>query len=79
MASRWGERHGYGREYDAFRTGLSFRDVKRMLYVHSADSSTWRYRRRGTVLGFHHALKLQLWAQAQEERREIPVRRRRAA
>jgi hypothetical protein len=65
--STWGRRNGLP-GYDEFRTGLSFRDVKRMLYVHNADSSKWRYRRRGTVLGFHHALKLQLYYQAIDAR-----------
>jgi hypothetical protein len=76
--STWGARHGRP-GYDAFRTGLTFAAVKRMLWVHNPDPSTWRYRRRGTVLGFWHSLKLQLWEQAQDDRREIPLRRRRAA
>lgn len=78
MASRWGSTHGLD-GYDEFRTGLTFAAVKRMLYAHNPDPSTWRYRRRGTVLGFWHSLKLQLWAQVQDERRETPLRRRRAA
>jgi hypothetical protein len=65
--SQWGATHGLP-GYDEFRTGLTFRDVKRMLYVHNADSSKWRYRRRGTVLGFHHALKLQLYYQMADAR-----------
>lgn len=56
--------------YDKFRTGLSFRDVKRMLWVHTEDPTTWRYRRRRTVLGFWHSLKLQLYYQVREEQRE---------
>jgi hypothetical protein len=34
-----------------------------MLWVNNDDRSTWRYKRRRTVLGFWHQLKLQLWAQ----------------
>lgn len=49
--------------YHEFRTGLTFRGVRRMLWVNNDDPSTWRYKRRHTVLGFWHQLKLQLWAQ----------------
>lgn len=49
--------------YATFRTGLTFGDVRRMLWVHSPDPADWRYKRRRTVLGFWHQLKLQLWAQ----------------
>lgn len=80
MPSSWGARSGsrYGAEYDRFRTGLSFKTVKQMLWVASKDSREWRYRRRRTVLGFWHSLKLALWLE--RERREdveIPIRRRR--
>lgn len=34
-----------------------------MLWVHNDNPATWRYKRRRTVLGFWHQLKLQLWAQ----------------
>jgi hypothetical protein len=49
--------------YETFRTGLTFREVRRVLWVNNDDRSTWRYKRRRTVLGFWHQLKLQLWAQ----------------
>lgn len=49
--------------YDEFRTGLTFREVRRMLWVNNDDPATWRYKRRRTVLGFWHQLKLQLWNQ----------------
>jgi hypothetical protein len=49
--------------YDDFRTGLTFREVRQMLWVNNDDPETWRYKRRRTVLGFWHQLKLQLWAQ----------------
>jgi len=52
--------------YDQFRTGLTFREVRRMLWVDNQDPSTWRYKRRRTVLGFWHQLKQQLWAQYQD-------------
>lgn len=44
--------------YDEFRTGLTYRDVLAML--RAAD----RHRRRGSVLGFWHEVKLQLYEQA---------------
>lgn len=53
-------------DYDSFRTGLTFREVRQMLWVHSDDPRDWRYKRRRTVLGFWHQLKLQLWAQYQD-------------
>jgi len=70
VASSWGKRSGgrYGAEYDRFRTGLTFDEVRRMLWSSSEDSKDWRYRRRGTVLGFWHQLKLALWME--RERRE---------
>lgn len=49
--------------YDEFRTGLSFREVRQMLWVNNDDPKTWRYKRRHTVLGFWHQLKQQLWSQ----------------
>lgn len=52
--------------YEQFRTGLTFREVRRMLWVHSDDPRDWKYKRRRTVLGFWRQLKLQLWAQYQD-------------
>jgi len=49
--------------YETFRTGLTFREVRRMLWVDNPDPRTWRYARRRTVLGFWRQLKQQLWAQ----------------
>ena len=59
MPSRWGENHnrpGYYR----FRTGLSFSEVKNMMQT----SERHRSRRRNSVLGFWHEIKLQLYEQA---------------
>lgn len=78
MASRWGATHGEGAAYDRFRTGLTFAAVKRMMFDGHKDRSRWKYKRRGTVLGAWHAIKLHMWAELQ--RRQAPaVRRRRAA
>jgi hypothetical protein len=52
--------------YEEFRTGLTFRTVRQLLWSSSDDPTTWRYRRRRTVLGFWHQLKQQLYAQMME-------------
>lgn len=50
-----------GIEYDDFRTGLTFREVRRMMFTGAADPCDWRHKRRRSVLGFWHELKTQLW------------------
>lgn len=47
--------------YEDFRTGLTFSDVRRMLWVDNPDPSTWRHKSRGVVLGYWRSLKLQMW------------------
>ena len=54
--------------YRQFRTGLTYRDVYEMLCVNSDDPKNWRYKRRGTVLGFWHQIKLQLWERYQDDK-----------
>jgi hypothetical protein len=54
-------------EWRRFKTGMSYRDVYSMLW--SADASapeTWHYKRRGTVLGMWHRIKLEMWAHANQ-------------
>ena len=46
--------------YDEFRTGLNYQDVLEMVKV----SVKHKQRRRGSVLGLHHEIKLQLYHQA---------------
>ena len=53
--SRYGATRGYP-EYDKFRTGLTYRVVRRML-----EGET--YRRRGSVLGAWHQTKLEMFEQ----------------
>lgn len=48
-------------EYDSFRTGLNFREVRRMLWSSSPDPATWRYKRRRTVLGTWRSIKLSMY------------------
>jgi hypothetical protein len=66
MASRYGEKHGLP-GYDKFRTGLTYRAVWEMFRDDDDDRAKWRYKRRGTILGHWHELKLQMYHQAQDE------------
>lgn len=66
MASTWGARNGLP-GYDEFRTGLTFAAVKRLMFDNHEDRSRWKYKRRGTVLGLWHDLKLQLYWQMRDE------------
>lgn len=45
-----------GVTYKAFRTGLTYRDVYHQMWDHSQ-------KRRNTILGSWHQLKLELWGQ----------------
>lgn len=53
-----------GAKYHEFRTGLTFAEVRRMMFTGDPDPTTWRQKRRRCVLGFWHELKQQFWAQA---------------
>ncbi len=59
MGSKWGEKNNLP-GYDKFRTGLTYQDVLEMVKV----SEKHKQRRRGSVLGLHHEIKLQLYYQA---------------
>lgn len=65
MPSSWGSRKDLP-NYDKFRTGLAFDDVRQMLRM--SEKHLGRHRsphdRRHTVLGYWHELKLQLYEQA---------------
>jgi hypothetical protein len=50
-----------GGKYAEFRTGLTFRDVRRKMFLASVDCSRWRQKRRHSVLGYWRELKLQLF------------------
>lgn len=52
-----------GFQYRNLRTGLTYQQVYEMLWSYNDDPSTWRYKRRHTVLGKWHQLKLELWAE----------------
>ena len=63
MPSSWGKKNDMP-GYDSFRTGLTYRDVWEMLRDDSESSASWRHKRRGTILGMWHELKLQLYFRA---------------
>jgi len=63
MPSRYGARHDLP-GYDRFRTGLTYADVKRMMWDESEDRADWKNKRRGSVLGRWHQLKLEMYNQA---------------
>lgn len=48
--------------YARFKTGLRYRDVFLMLWDNSRNTSEWRYKRRGTILGLWHSIKKELWS-----------------
>lgn len=51
-----------GAQYHRFRTGLTYRAVYEMLWSYNdEDTSTWKYKRRHTILGYWHMLKKQMW------------------
>lgn len=45
-------------EYKTFRTGLTFKEVRRLLWSYSEDRKTWRSITRHTVLGKWQELKI---------------------
>jgi hypothetical protein len=65
MASKWGAKNGLP-GYDSFRCGLSYQQAFEMLKDNHADSKLWKYKRRGTVLGFMHQWKLEQYHRAVE-------------
>jgi len=52
-----------GLAYDAFRSGLTYAEVYAQFWVDDDDPSTWCNKRRRTVLGRWHELKLDLWTE----------------
>lgn len=61
--------------YRDFRTGLTYQEVYTMLWSSSEDSSNWRYKRRNTVLGLWHQIKVEMWEEHLhlcEKNNEVP-------
>lgn len=52
-----------GCTYQEHKTGLTFADVRRMMWRASDDPKDWRQKRRHSVLGFWKELKRQMWEQ----------------
>lgn len=50
-----------GLVYRDLRTGLTYPEVRMLLWVGDPDYKTWKYKRRHTVLGLWGQLKLVLW------------------
>lgn len=50
-----------GMAYRALRTGLTFASVRQMMHVATDDTSEWRRKRRGSVLGYWRELKVAAW------------------
>jgi hypothetical protein len=47
--------------YNEFRTGLTFTEVRRMLWLNSEDNRNWKHVTRHTVLGKWHQIKLEMY------------------
>lgn len=56
-----------GLAYDDMRTGHTYSDIYQMFWSGNEDPSTWVNKRRHTVLGRWHQVKLSMW----EEHLEI--------
>ena len=63
--SKWGKKNGLP-GYDRFRTGLTYRDVWEMFRDDNDDRTEWKHKRRHTILGHWHEIKLQLYHQAMD-------------
>jgi len=48
-------------DYNDFKTGYKYADVWLLLWSGSEDPATWKYKRRSTVLGLWHQLKMEMW------------------
>jgi hypothetical protein len=63
MPSSFGKRRGIP-GYDRFRTGLTYQDVWEMLRDDTDDTTRWKYKTRGVVLGKWHQIKMELYERA---------------
>jgi len=50
-----------GLRYDDLRTGLTYQEVYQMYWMYSSDPRDWKYKRRHTILGKWHQIKLEMW------------------
>ena len=52
-----------GLKYKNLSTEFTFKEIHDMLWVGTPDYSQWKYKRRRTVLGLWHQIKMSLWDQ----------------
>ena len=52
-----------GLKYEGFRTGYTYADIFAMFWSYDEDQETWHPKRRRTILGRWHEIKLKLWAE----------------
>lgn len=50
-----------GCTYEEHRLGMTFADVRKMMWSSSPDPKDWRQKRRRSVLGLMRELKIQTW------------------
>jgi hypothetical protein len=60
----WESEKRVSTKYDRFRTGLTFDEVRQMLWSPSGDPKDWRRVTRHTVLGKWREIKLQMYNEA---------------
>ena len=69
--SRWHGRHEEcphcGLVYERFTTGYAYSEVRMLLWVGTEDQTEWKYKRRHTVLGMWHSIKVLMWDEHIEE------------
>ena len=50
-----------GLDYDEMRTGLTYSDVYLLFWKGTEDSTQWVNKRRHTILGRWHQIKMEMW------------------
>lgn len=78
MGSSYGKRRGLP-GYDEMRTGFTYRDVQSMLWSADPDPATWKYKRRGTVLGLFHQIKMEQYEEMMRREEEAEREGRRVS
>jgi hypothetical protein len=62
-----------GIAYNDFRTGFTFADIVAMLWRPEHDPSQWVHKRRNTILGKWHQIKLELWEHHLNNCKNVPL------
>jgi hypothetical protein len=50
-------------KYTDFSTGYTYQDIYDMFWSTDSDPASWSYKRRNTILGQWHELKISLWGE----------------